>query len=115
MPTPPNLASETGRDAAVLDVGLSTALVREAADDALPERDATGLTGASTPSVFSSLTRYWRTFRERQRRNATVHDLSDRELTDIGLTRGEIDCIARHRAIDALKDSTTFLWIRSGM
>jgi uncharacterized protein YjiS (DUF1127 family) len=33
-----------------------------------------------------------------------LHDLSDRELMDIGVTRGEIDYIARHRAIDTLRD-----------
>jgi hypothetical protein len=41
------------------------------------------------------------------------HDLSDRELMDIGVTRGEIDCVAGHRAIDRLGDRTTYLWILS--
>ena len=117
MPTQQkDLTSE--RDAALLDVGLAIALVQDAAGDTLPETDATGLTGASTRRVSNLLKRYRRAFREwRQRRSfpAAVHDLSERELMDIGLTRGEIDCIARHRAIDRLRDSTVYLWIGPGV
>ena len=53
------------------------------------------------------LKRYWRALQKwRQRLNSrtTLHDLSDRELKDIGVTREEIDHIAPHRAIDALRD-----------
>ena len=124
MPTQQtNLTSETEQDAAVLGLDLSIALVKEALgdtltaarpnasiaalDDALSEKDA-GRTVASTRSVLSLFKRYWRAFRERR-----LHDLSDRELMDIGVTRGEIDHIARHRAIDRLRDSTTHLWILS--
>ena len=32
--------------------------------------------------------------------DATLCDLSDRELMDIGTTRGEIDYVASHRGID---------------
>jgi uncharacterized protein YjiS (DUF1127 family) len=130
MPTQQtNLTSGTERDAAVLGLDLSIALVKEAMDDtlatarpnasiaalddALSEKDAAG---ASTRSVLSLLKRYWRAFQERRQRQslrATLHDLSDRELMDIGVTRGEIDYIARHRAIDTLRDSTTHLWILS--
>jgi uncharacterized protein YjiS (DUF1127 family) len=124
MPTQQtNLTSETEQDAAVLGLDLSIALVKEALgdtltaarpnasiaalDDALSEKDA-GRTAASTRSILSLFKRYWRAFRERR-----LHDLSDRELMDIGVTRGEIDYIARHRAIDRLRDSTTHLWILS--
>ena len=133
MPTQQtNLTSETERDAAVLGLDLSIALVKEAmddtsaaarpnasiaaVDDALSEKDDAGPTAASTPSVLSLLKRYWRAFQEQRQRQslrATLHDLSDRELMDIGVTRGEIDYIARHRAIDTLRDSTTYLWILS--
>ena len=125
MPTQQtNLTSETEQDAAVLGLDLSIALVKEALGDtltaerpnasiavldgALSEKDA-GRTAASTRSVLSLFKRYWRAFRERR-----LHDLSDRELMDIGLTRGEIDCIAPHRAIDTLRDSTIHLWLLSG-
>ena len=38
--------------------------------------------------------------RKRQRLPATLCDLSDRELMDIGTTRGEIDYVASNRGID---------------
>ena len=62
-----------------------------------------GQTAASTRRVSSFFTRYWAAFqerRERQRLRATLCDLSDRELVDIGTTRGEIDYVASNRSID---------------
>jgi uncharacterized protein YjiS (DUF1127 family) len=59
---------------------------------------------------------YWRAFRERRHRQwfrASLHDLSDRDLMDIGVTRAEIDRIAAHRAIDRLRDGTAHLWMLS--
>jgi uncharacterized protein YjiS (DUF1127 family) len=53
--------------------------------------------------VYSPLETYWIAFQEwrkRQRLRATLCDLSDRELMDIGTTRGEIDYVASHRGID---------------
>ncbi|WP_373565261.1 DUF1127 domain-containing protein [Bradyrhizobium sp. YCK136] len=44
-----------------------------------------------------------------------MQDLSDRELMDIGLTRGEIDYLTPERAIDRLRDGTTGLWGRGVM
>ncbi|UWU81375.1 DUF1127 domain-containing protein [Bradyrhizobium huanghuaihaiense] len=38
--------------------------------------------------------------RKRQRLRAALLDLSDRELMDIGTTRGEIDYVASHRSVD---------------
>ena len=115
MPTQQmNLTPE--RDAAVL--GVPIALGKDAADGALPERAAAGPKGAPRPNVLGLLKLYGRALWEwRQRRSfpATVHDLSERELIDIGLTRGEIDCVTRHRAIDRLRDSTTYLWIGPGV
>ncbi|MBR1129981.1 DUF1127 domain-containing protein [Bradyrhizobium iriomotense] len=66
--------------------------------------------------ALSLLKRYWRAFQGwRQRSRVTLHDLSDRELMDIGLTRGEIDSIAPERAIDRLRGRTTDLWSRGAM
>ncbi|SFJ76031.1 DUF1127 domain-containing protein [Bradyrhizobium sp. cf659] len=66
--------------------------------------------------VLSLLKRYWRAFRERRRSpTVTLQDLSDRELMDIGLTRGEIDYITPERAIDTLRDRATALWSRGVM
>jgi uncharacterized protein YjiS (DUF1127 family) len=130
MPTEQtNLSSET--DAAGLGLDLSIALVPDAMDGALAAarpnaspvaldgalsaKDAARPAAASARRVLSVLKRYWRAFQQRRRRQglrATLHDLSDRELMDIGLTRAEIDDIASHRAIDRLRDSATHLWIR---
>ena len=131
-PQQTNLTSETGRDAAGLGLDLSIASVKDAMGealaaarpdgsivaprDALSEKDAAGPPAASTRSVLSLLKRYWRAFQERRQRRglrASLHDLSDRELMDIGVTRAEIDYLAAHRAIDRLRDGTTHLWILS--
>jgi len=125
-----NLTSETGRDSAGVSCDVSIALVKEAMDDvlattrptatiaapdgALSEKDAAEppATSASARSVLGLLKRYWRAFQkryQRQRLRDTLHDLSDRELMDIGVTRAEIDCIAAYRAFDKLRDGTTYL------
>ena len=129
MPTQQtNLTSETGRDSARVGFDFSIALVKEAVDDvlattrpnatiaaldgALSEKDAAEPPATSARSVLSLLKRYWRAFQERyqrQRLRATLHDLSERELVDIGVTRAEIDCIAAYRAFDKLRDGTTYL------
>ena len=60
-------------------------------------------TAASTRHISSLFWRYWCAFRERrerQRLRAALYDLSDRELMDIGATRGEIDYVALSRSID---------------
>ena len=65
---------------------------------------ATGLgqTAASTRRVSSVFKRYWGAFQERRKRQRlrATFDLSDRELMDIGTTRGEIDYVASNRGID---------------
>ena len=55
--------------------------------------------------VYTPLETYWNAFQEwrkRQRLRATLCDLSDRELMDIGTTRGEIDYVASNRSIEPL-------------
>ncbi|WP_341510355.1 DUF1127 domain-containing protein [Bradyrhizobium sp. ISRA442] len=72
-PQQTNISSETERDAAGLGLDVSI---------------------ASPRSVRALLQRYWRAFQERRQRQslrASLQDLSDRELMDIGLTRAEID------------------------
>ena len=72
-------------------------------------------TFVSTRHVSSLIWKYWDAFqerRERQKLRATMSDLSDRELMDIGLTRSEIDFLTPERAIDTLRDSTRYLWGR---
>ena len=103
-----------------VDQALAARLKASAAalDNALSDKNAARPTAASTRSVLGLLQRYWRAFRERcqsQSLRANLEDLSDRELMDIGLTRGEIDSITPERAIDRLRDSTRYLWSRGGM
>jgi uncharacterized protein YjiS (DUF1127 family) len=134
-PQQTNLTSETGRDAAGLRLDRAIALVKDATGDALAEacpdasiaalrdafseKDAAGPPVASTRSVLSLLQGYWRAFRKRRQRErlrVNLHDLSDRELMDIGLTRSDIGYVVADRAIERLRDGTTYLWpSRGGM
>ena len=60
-------------------------------------------TFTSTRHVSSLFWRYWGAFqerRERRRLRAALHDLNDRELRDIGITRSEIDYVASNRSFD---------------
>ena len=53
--------------------------------------------------VYSPLETYWNLFQEwrkRRRLLTKLRDLSDRELMDIGTTRGEIDYVASNCSID---------------
>lgn len=127
-----NLPSETGRDAAGLRLEPAIALVKDASGDACaaapPDASIAALTdafsekeagppAASTRSVLSLLERYWRAFQERRQRErlrVSLHDLSDRELMDIGLTAGDIDYIVAHRAVEARR-WTTHLWLTRGV
>ena len=89
-------------DTAMRGRDLTIGLVKEATDD--------------TRHVLSLLKRVWRAFgewRQRPSSQTSLHDLSDRELMDIGVTRDEIDTIARHRAVDNLRDGTAYFWIQS--
>ncbi|UQR62271.1 DUF1127 domain-containing protein [Bradyrhizobium sp. C-145] len=60
-------------------------------------------TSASTRYASGLIWKYWDAFqerRERQKLRAALCDLSDRELMDIGTSRGEIDYVASNRGID---------------
>ena len=66
---------------------------------------ATGLSkmAVSIWHVLSFSEKYWGALQEqhkRRRLRAILCDLSDRELMDIGTTRGEIDYVASNRSID---------------
>ena len=111
----PKLAIVSAKSA--VDQALAARLKASAAalDDALSEKDA-GPAAASTRGVLGLLKRAWLAFLERrQNSRLTVQDLSDRELMDIGLTRGEVDYLSPQRAVDRLRDSTRHLWNRGGL
>ena len=66
---------------------------------------ATGLgqSAVSTRRVSSFFMTYWGAFQERRKRQrlqTSLYDLSDRELMDIGTTRGEIDYVVSNGSID---------------
>jgi uncharacterized protein YjiS (DUF1127 family) len=53
--------------------------------------------------VYSPLETYWNAFhqwRKRDRLRTELYGLNDRELMEIGITRGEIDYFASNRGID---------------
>jgi uncharacterized protein YjiS (DUF1127 family) len=127
-PQQTKLTFETGRDAAGRGPDLAIALEKDATGDALvgacpdasvaalrdafSEKEAPGPPVASTWSVLSLLEGYWRAFRkwrQRERLRVSLHDLSDRELMDIGLTSSEIDYIVAGRAIERLRDGMRYL------
>lgn len=106
-PQPTNITSEASPDAAIA-----------ALRDAFSEKEAAGPPVASTRRVLGLLHGWWHAFRQwRQRESLRVslHDLSDRELMDIGLTRCDIDYIAAGRAIGRLRDGTTYPWPSRGV
>jgi len=79
--------------------------------DALSEKEAAGPPHGSQQSILSLLREYWRTFRRRRQRKrscVSLHELSDRELKDIGLTPDD-NYIFAHRAIERLRDATMYL------
>lgn len=57
----------------------------------------------STRHVLNLASKYWDALQmrgERQKLRAALFGLSDRELTDIGIARDEIDYIASHWSVD---------------
>ena len=57
----------------------------------------------SARQVINFLEAYWAAFQERRegaRLRTDLFELSDRELMDIGISRGEIDYVASNRGLD---------------
>ncbi|WP_315740305.1 MULTISPECIES: DUF1127 domain-containing protein [unclassified Bradyrhizobium] len=134
MPPQTNLTAEIARDGAApgLDrpMAAATNAVRgvQAAPrpsasitvlrDAVSEKDAAGPPGAAAPGLLGRLARYWLVFQEGRRlrrMRVDLRDLSEAQLIDIGLTRGDIDHIAAHRALERFKRSTAHLMMSRGV
>ncbi|MDA9499716.1 hypothetical protein [Bradyrhizobium sp. CCBAU 11357] len=131
---PPQLtkiSSEAEHDAAVLRLDRSIALAKQAMDEVLaaaarldvsvatPGHALSGREAAAAARAQSLLglpRRYWRAVREwLLHPRVSVLDLSDRALMDIGLTRSEIDHLTPGRAIDTLRERTSYLLSRGGI
>ncbi|CCE02215.1 DUF1127 domain-containing protein [Bradyrhizobium sp. STM 3809] len=112
-----DLTAETASHAPVLGASLPIAqdapvasrpdVIVAALADAASEKDAAGPPASPTWLIIRVIVHCWRAFhawRWRESLRASFHDMSERELTDIGITRGEIDCIVAHRDLEQLKD-----------
>ena len=66
-------------------------------------QETTGLRPATAKrQVYSPLEAYWNAFqawRKREKLRTELFRLTDSELLDIGITRGEIDYVASNRSI----------------
>ena len=66
-------------------------------------QETTGLRPATAKrQVYSPLEAYWNAFqawRKREKLRTELCRLTDNELADIGITRGEIDYVASNRSI----------------
>lgn len=129
-PQQTNFTSETACGATGLSLDLTIPLVKDNPDNALAEefsdasitalrdpsseKEAAGPPVAPTRSVLSVLQEYWRAFRKR-RQVESLHNLSDRELADIGLTRSDVDRLVLRGAIERLGDNATYLWLTRGI
>lgn len=112
QPEQTNLASVSERDAAARllrspnpAIAVRADASSEKAERAVPKR-----------SFFGLLKQYWREFQERCRRQTSrtnLHELSERNLTDIGVRRDEIDSSDPRQAIDRLRHSNTDFWPHS--
>ena len=104
-----DLRSASERDAAARLLPSPNAATAMFADASSEKTE----TAVPRHSIFSLLKQYCRKFQERcQRRisRADLHELSDRNLMDIGVRRDEIDSSDPHQAIDRLRHSNTDFW-----
>ncbi|MGJ4946847.1 DUF1127 domain-containing protein [Bradyrhizobium sp. HKCCYLS20291] len=82
-----------------------------ALQDASPEKDAAGPPVTPTWLIIRLIGWCWRAIQARQRREhvrANLYELNERELTDIGITRAEIEHIAAMQALDGLRDDPRY-------
>ena len=111
-PQQTRLTSEPGLGAAELGFALASD------EDALPAEQAAGPPAAATRTVLRLLERAWRALldrRQRSRSRVGLNELSERQLMDIGIPPGDLECIVAHRTFEELKDGTTYLWLSRGV
>ncbi|MGJ4965755.1 DUF1127 domain-containing protein [Bradyrhizobium sp. HKCCYLRH3061] len=132
MPPQTHLTAEIARNAATRDRPLT--LLKNAAHqvpaaprpnasvtllrDALSEKNAAGPPGLTARGLFGLLASSWLAFQESRRRRRMrlyLSDLSEAQLVDIGLTQGDLDHIAAHRALERLRHDTANVMMSRGV
>ncbi len=106
-----SIASVTGAISSVQPSTQSEASIA-ALREVLSEKDAAGPPATPTWLVIRLIGWCWRALQERRRRNTvrdSLYELSERELTDIGITRAEIEHIAALRMLESLRDDPRYL------
>jgi uncharacterized protein YjiS (DUF1127 family) len=101
-------ATEPGRDVPIPLLTHITNVVVSATDDAGPQT-------TWTRSGVDFLGRCWRALQARRqdrRSRVALCSLTERELSDIGVTSTEIDCIVARRTIERLRNGTAFPGMR---
>ncbi|NPU68918.1 hypothetical protein HL667_28220 [Bradyrhizobium sp. 83012] len=120
MPPQTHLTAEIARDAATRNRPLT--LVKNAAHqapaaprseasatvlrDVVSEKNAAGPPGGAASWLFRGIARSWHAFQDscrRRRMRLHLRDLSEAQLIDIGLSQGDLDHLAAHRALERLR------------
>ncbi len=112
-----SLASATGAIGSVQPSMQSEASIA-ALREVLSEKDAAGPPATPTWLIIRLIGRCWRAIQAWQRREsvrASLSGLSERELTDIGMTRAEIEHIAALQTLESLRENPLYLVSRRGM
>jgi len=87
-----------------------------ARQDASSEKNAAGPPATPTWLIIRLVGRSWRALQERRRREtlrANLYELSERELTDIGITRAEIEHIAALQTLGGVRDDPHYFGLVS--
>ncbi|MGY3453254.1 DUF1127 domain-containing protein [Bradyrhizobium sp. USDA 4353] len=109
-----SIASATGAISSVQPSAQSEASA--ALREVLSEKDAAGPPAAPTWLIIRLIGRCWRAIQARQRREyvrASLSELSERELTDIGITRAEIEHIAALQTLESLRHDPRYVGLVS--
>ncbi|CCD85904.1 conserved protein of unknown function [Bradyrhizobium sp. ORS 285] len=110
-----SIASATGAISSVQPSTQSDASIA-ALREVLSEKDAAGPPATPTWLIIRLIGRCWRAIQARQRREyvrASLSELSERELTDIGITRAEIEHIAALQTLESLRHDPRYVGLVS--
>ncbi|NPV22635.1 DUF1127 domain-containing protein [Bradyrhizobium aeschynomenes] len=112
-----SIASVTGAISSVQPSTQSEASIA-ALREVLSEKDAAGPPATPTWLIIRLIGWCWRVIQAWRRREyvrTSLYELSERELTDIGITRAEIEHIAALQTLDSLRHDPRYLVSRRGI